>query len=123
MTTSARSPLSPDADTDPDAGTEAGFRKWVNDFRPRALSSGITPATYDRAMSIARYNPEVIRLDRRQAVAVPELPGGELGYTRAGNFSRSPDGLMITSEGYQVMPGITIPEGATSITVLQSRNR
>ncbi|PZT84041.1 MAG: lytic murein transglycosylase, partial [Citromicrobium sp.] len=50
-----------------DAGTEAGFRKWVNDFRPRALSQGITPATYDRAMSIARYNPEVIRLDRKQA--------------------------------------------------------
>lgn len=50
-----------------DPGTEAGFRKWVNDFRPRALSSGITPATYDRAMAIARYNPEVIRLDRKQS--------------------------------------------------------
>jgi flagellar basal-body rod protein FlgG len=46
-----------------------------------------------------------------------QLPGGTLGYTRAGNFSRSPEGLMVTSEGYQVMPGITIPEGATSITV------
>ncbi|CAN5524380.1 flagellar basal-body rod protein FlgG [soil metagenome] len=45
------------------------------------------------------------------------LPGGQLGYTRAGNFSRSPDGLMVTSEGYQVQPGITIPEGATSITI------
>jgi flagellar basal-body rod protein FlgG len=46
-----------------------------------------------------------------------QMPGGTLGYTRAGNFSRSPEGLMITSEGYQVMPGITIPEGATSISV------
>ena len=46
-----------------------------------------------------------------------QLPGGQLGYTRAGNFSRSPEGLLITSEGYQVMPGITVPEGATSITV------
>jgi flagellar basal-body rod protein FlgG len=46
-----------------------------------------------------------------------QLPGGELGYTRAGNFSRSPEGLLITSEGYQVMPGITIPENATAITV------
>lgn len=46
-----------------------------------------------------------------------QLPGGELGYTRAGNFSRSPEGLVITSEGYQVMPGITVPEGATSITI------
>ncbi|MBR0553112.1 flagellar basal-body rod protein FlgG [Stakelama marina] len=46
-----------------------------------------------------------------------QMPGGTLGYTRAGNFSRSPEGLLVTSEGYQVMPGITVPEGATSITV------
>ena len=45
------------------------------------------------------------------------MPDGTLGYTRAGNFSRSSQGLLITSEGYQVMPGITVPEGATSITV------
>ena len=46
-----------------------------------------------------------------------QLPGGQLGYTRSGNFSRSPEGLLITSEGYQVMPGITIPENASAITV------
>jgi flagellar basal-body rod protein FlgG len=46
-----------------------------------------------------------------------QLPGGQLGYTRAGNFTKSPEGLLVTSEGYQVMPGITVPEGATSITV------
>nr|WP_295667954.1 flagellar basal-body rod protein FlgG [Sphingomonas sp.] len=46
-----------------------------------------------------------------------QMPGGTLGYTRAGNFSRSPQGLIVTSEGYQVMPGITVPEGATAITV------
>ena len=46
-----------------------------------------------------------------------EMPGGQLAYTRAGNFTRSPEGLLVTSEGYQVMPGITVPEGATSITV------
>jgi flagellar basal-body rod protein FlgG len=46
-----------------------------------------------------------------------QMPGGTLGYTRAGNFSRSPEGQMITSDGYQVMPGITIPDGATNITI------
>ncbi|AJP73524.1 flagellar basal-body rod protein FlgG [Sphingomonas hengshuiensis] len=46
-----------------------------------------------------------------------QMPGGTLGYTRAGNFSRSAEGLVVTSEGYQVMPGITVPEGATSITI------
>jgi flagellar basal-body rod protein FlgG len=46
-----------------------------------------------------------------------QMPGGTLGYTRAGNFSRSSEGLLVTSEGYQVQPGITIPEGASSLTI------
>jgi flagellar basal-body rod protein FlgG len=46
-----------------------------------------------------------------------QLPNSQLGYTRAGNFNRSPEGLLVTPEGYQVMPGITIPEGSTSITI------
>lgn len=45
------------------------------------------------------------------------LPGGQLGYTRAGNFTRSAEGQLVTTEGYPVSPGITVPEGATSITV------
>lgn len=48
-------------------GDEAGLQRWVQNFRSRAVSSGVSPATYDRAMRIAQYNPEVIRLDRRQA--------------------------------------------------------
>jgi len=46
-----------------------------------------------------------------------QMPGGTLGYTRAGNFSRSAEGLLVTSEGYQVMPGITVPANATQITI------
>ena len=46
-----------------------------------------------------------------------QMPGGTLGYTRAGNFSRSAEGLLVTSEGYQVQPGITVPEGTTAITI------
>ncbi len=47
--------------------SEAGLQNWIVAFRPRALSQGISPATYDNAMRIARYNPDVIRLDRKQA--------------------------------------------------------
>ena len=46
-----------------------------------------------------------------------QLPGGQLGYTRAGNFTRSAEGLLVTSQGYAVQPPITIPEGAQSLTV------
>jgi flagellar basal-body rod protein FlgG len=45
-----------------------------------------------------------------------QMPGGQTGYTRAGNFSRSAEGQLVTSQGYQVLPPIQIPEGTTSIT-------
>ena len=47
------------------------------------------------------------------------LPGGQLAYTRAGNFSRSAEGQLVTAQGYVVQPAITIPEGASAITVAQ----
>lgn len=46
-----------------------------------------------------------------------QLPGGKLGYTRAGNFSRSAEGQLVTAQGYPVQPAISIPEDAASITV------
>ncbi len=46
-----------------------------------------------------------------------ELPGGQLGYTRAGNFARSAEGQLVTQQGYPVQPAITVPEGAGAIAV------
>jgi len=46
-----------------------------------------------------------------------QMPNGDDAYTRAGNFNRSPDGQLVTSDGYVLQPGITIPEGATSISI------
>ncbi|MBV1690702.1 flagellar basal-body rod protein FlgG [Novosphingobium sp. G106] len=46
-----------------------------------------------------------------------QMPGGQLGYTRAGNFSRSPEGNLVTSQGYQVMPAIQLPANTTQITI------
>ena len=46
-----------------------------------------------------------------------ELPNGEEGYTRAGAFQLSPDGQIITQEGYTVSPGISVPAGAENITI------
>ncbi|WP_347137625.1 lytic murein transglycosylase [Paracoccus sp. SSK6] len=60
-------PVTPAPIPQASAGDEAGLQRFVQSFRPRAIASGISPATYDRAMRIARYNPDVIRLDRKQA--------------------------------------------------------
>lgn len=45
------------------------------------------------------------------------MPSGTAGYTRDGALKRSPDGLIITSDGYPVAPGITIPEETRSIAI------
>jgi flagellar basal-body rod protein FlgG len=48
-----------------------------------------------------------------------ELPNGGEAYTRAGAFAKSPEGLIVTSDGYLVQPGIAIPEEARRIEVNQ----
>lgn len=48
------------------------------------------------------------------------LPSGETAYTRAGNFSVNAQGQLVTSDGYQVIPQISIPQGATGVTISPS---
>jgi len=45
------------------------------------------------------------------------MPDGQTAYTRDGTFGLSPDGTVVTSDGYTVQPGLTIPPAATSVTV------
>ena len=45
------------------------------------------------------------------------LPSGLSAYTRDGALKRTGDGLIVTSDGYQVAPGITIPSDARSLTI------
>lgn len=44
-------------------------------------------------------------------------PDGTELYTRAGSFQKDDQGTIVTSDGYEVDPGITIPENATNITI------
>ncbi|HEX8569923.1 MAG TPA: flagellar basal-body rod protein FlgG [Caulobacteraceae bacterium] len=45
------------------------------------------------------------------------LPSGETAYTRAGNFSMSPEGQIVTDDGYVVQPAITIPGEAKEVVI------
>lgn len=45
------------------------------------------------------------------------LPSGLSGYTRDGALKRSADGLVVTADGHPVVPNITIPEDAKSISI------
>jgi len=46
-----------------------------------------------------------------------QLPSGETAYTRDGTFALSPEGVIVTADGFVVGPGITIPANATDVTI------
>ncbi len=46
-----------------------------------------------------------------------QLPDGNPAYSRDGNFQLNAQGQMVTSSGYVLQPGISIPDGAQSVTV------
>ncbi len=45
------------------------------------------------------------------------LPSGETAYTRAGSFQINAQGQMVTVDGYQINPAITVPQGALSVNI------
>lgn len=45
-----------------------------------------------------------------------QLPDGTTGYTRDGSFQLDNQGQIVTTSGYVVLPGITVPANALSIT-------
>jgi len=46
-----------------------------------------------------------------------QMPDGTDAYTRAGNFALSPEGQIVTQQGYVVAPGVAIPTTATAVTI------
>lgn len=48
---------------------------------------------------------------------VVNRPDGSVAYSRAGNFSLSPEGELVTLDGFQIDPGIVVPEGAKDIQI------
>ena len=46
-----------------------------------------------------------------------QTPDGQTAYTRAGNFTLSPEGTIVTGGGKPLQPQIQVPEGATSVSI------
>ena len=47
-------------------------------------------------------------------------PQGDNAYTRAGNLSVNDQGQLVTQDGYQIQPAITIPSDAISVSISKS---
>ena len=46
-----------------------------------------------------------------------QLPDGSTAYTRDGSFQLDPNGQLVTTNGHVLLPGITIPPNAQSVTL------
>jgi flagellar basal-body rod protein FlgG len=46
-----------------------------------------------------------------------QLPDGSTGYSRDGSFQLDPSGQLVTANGHLLLPGITIPPNAQSVTL------
>lgn len=45
------------------------------------------------------------------------MPGGQIAFTRAGNFELDQQGQMVTTDGYLLDPSIAIPPGAKTVAI------
>lgn len=46
-----------------------------------------------------------------------QMPNGDTGYTRDGSFQLNENGELVTSEGYILDPGVSIPEDTVDVTI------
>jgi flagellar basal-body rod protein FlgG len=82
--------------------------------RPAAVSVVVGQGTLD-----ATGGDLDIAIDGNGYIEV-QMPTGQIGYTRDGALKRSAEGLIVTSDGYPVVPGITIPADARGLTISPS---
>ncbi|MFN0264132.1 flagellar basal-body rod protein FlgG [Tepidamorphus sp. 3E244] len=84
------------------------------------IGMGVKTAATPRVMSQGSINLTEKDLDiaiRGEGFFRIQLPDGSTAYTRAGSFELDANGLLVTVDGYQVEPGITVPNNARDISI------
>ncbi|MEP4767401.1 MAG: flagellar basal-body rod protein FlgG [Roseibium sp.] len=84
------------------------------------IGSGVKIASTGRIMSQGSLEQTGKELDlavRGEGFFQINLPDGTTAYTRDGSFERDANGQLVTIDGYEVNPGITIPEDTKDVTI------
>ena len=84
------------------------------------LGFGVKTGATSRVMSQGNLSNTEKELDvaiRGEGFFPITLPNGLTAYTRDGSFELDAEGRLVTLDGYEVDPGITIPDNARSITI------
>ncbi len=84
------------------------------------VGSGVRTSATARIMSQGNVVPTEKDLDvaiQGDGFFTIQMPDGRTGYTRDGSFQRDSTGMIVTSDGYTVEPGVVIPQNARSVSI------
>ncbi|WP_134706187.1 flagellar basal-body rod protein FlgG [Rahnella sp. CJA17(1/100)] len=84
------------------------------------IGTGVRPVSTERLFSQGNLSQTSNSKDiavKGEGFFQVQLPDGTTAYTRDGSFQVDQNGQMVTSSGYQVIPAITVPANALSMTV------
>jgi flagellar basal-body rod protein FlgG len=84
------------------------------------VGSGVKPAATTRIMaqgSISQTDKDYDLAIRGEGFFRVTMPDGRTAYTRDGSFEVDAQGQLVTVDGYQVDPAVTVPTNASSVTI------
>lgn len=84
------------------------------------VGSGVKTASTGRIMTQGNLTPTEKQFDlaiRGEGFFRIRMPDGRTAYSRDGSFDLDSQGQLVTRDGYQVEPGITIPNNATGVSI------
>lgn len=84
------------------------------------LGMGVKPAAVYRVHSQGDLTNTENQLDiaiQGSGFFAVDLPNGTTAYTRSGNFQLSPNGQIVSPDGYPIAPGIDVPPDAIEVSI------
>jgi len=102
--------------------TQAGANTSQTTESPSGMSVGTgvqvvaTEKDYSQGSLTHTGNPLDVAIQGQGFFQI-QMPDGTIAYTRDGTFQSNAQGQLVNSSGYLVQPGVTIPQGAQSVTI------
>jgi len=86
------------------------------------IGTGVRPSTVSMQITQGAMRPTGAELDLAidgTGFLEVNLPSGEVAYTRDGKLNRSPEGELVTMDGFPLSDGIVIPDDALRVCQAQ----
>ena len=101
---------------------QAGTQSSQTSFVPtgKSIGLGTRTAAVDEVFTEGQLdntgNPLDVAIQGNGFFQV-SMPDGSIAYTRDGSFRLDQNGRLVTLDGYTLMPGINVPQGARNLTI------